>query len=113
MDAAEAKGQQIQRTWKPIVAGIADIICSTVPGMLAAAILACERGISGSLSKPTLIIIAAFFFVACLAFAGGISAIVRKNWGLAIAGSAAAAVVFWPLGVTAIIFIALSKSEFE
>lgn len=48
-----------------------------------------------------------------LAIVGGIYALKRKMWKLALAGSIAAFFGSSPLGVAAIIFTALSKSEFE
>jgi uncharacterized membrane protein HdeD (DUF308 family) len=48
-----------------------------------------------------------------LAIVGGIYALKRKKWKLALAGSIAAFFGSSPLGVAAIIFTALSKNEFE
>jgi hypothetical protein len=48
-----------------------------------------------------------------LAIIGGISAVQRKSFGLAVAGSIAAFLPFSLLGLASIILIALSKSEFE
>ena len=54
-----------------------------------------------------------FFLLGALGVVGGIFAIRRKNWGLALAGAIAATVTFFPVGVPAIIFTALGKVEFE
>ena len=60
------------------------------------------------------IVFAVFFFLlGALGVVGGIFAIRRKNWGLALAGAIAATVTFFPVGVPAIIFTALGKNEFE
>jgi hypothetical protein len=60
------------------------------------------------------IIFAAFFvLVGALGVVGGIFAIRRKNWGLALAGAIAGTITFFPVGVPAIIFVALGKGEFE
>lgn len=48
-----------------------------------------------------------------LAIIGGIYAIKRKSWGLAVTGSIAAVFCSSPLGIAAIVFTILSKSEFE
>jgi hypothetical protein len=48
-----------------------------------------------------------------LAIIGGIYALRKKKWGLALAGSIAAFFGSSQLGVAAIIFTALSKKEFE
>jgi hypothetical protein len=54
-----------------------------------------------------------FAIVGILAIVGGIYALQRKIWGLALAGSIAAFFPSWILGLPAIVFTALSKKEFE
>ena len=51
--------------------------------------------------------------IAILAVIGGIYALQRRYWGLALAGSIAAILVFFPTGIAAVIFVALSKNEFN
>jgi hypothetical protein len=51
--------------------------------------------------------------VGILAIVGGIYALQRKIWGLALAGSIAAFFPSWILGIAAIVLTALSKNEFE
>lgn len=51
--------------------------------------------------------------LAILATIGGIYALQRRYWGLALAGSIAAILVFFPTGIAAIIFVALSRNEFD
>jgi hypothetical protein len=48
-----------------------------------------------------------------ITLAGGIHAIKRRRWGLALAGSILAVPTSGPLGVLAIIFISLGKKEFK
>ncbi len=50
--------------------------------------------------------------LAVLELLGGISALQKKRWGLALAGSIAAALPGNILGILAIIFLAMSKDEF-
>ena len=47
-----------------------------------------------------------------LAIVGGIFALRKRYWGWALVGSISAALVFFPCGVPAIIFIAMGKPEF-
>ncbi|MBN1176101.1 MAG: hypothetical protein JXA51_00325 [Dehalococcoidales bacterium] len=54
-----------------------------------------------------------FTLVGVLGIIGGAFAVRRKNWGLALAGSIAAALVFFPCGIPAIIFTVMGKPEFE
>lgn len=51
--------------------------------------------------------------IAILAITGGISAILRKWWGLSLAGSIAASLSLIILGIPAIVLIALSRDEFK
>ncbi len=48
-----------------------------------------------------------------IALCGGISAIKRRRWGLSLAGSILSLFLMPILGLLAIIFVSLGKSEFE
>jgi len=48
-----------------------------------------------------------------LSLLGGIYALQRKKWGLALAGSIAAIYPTFVVGTVAVILVALSKNEFE
>ncbi len=48
-----------------------------------------------------------------LAIVGGVFALKKKVWGLALAGSIASILTFFPCGIPAIVFIALGKREFN
>jgi len=50
--------------------------------------------------------------ISALAIVGGINALRKKNWGLALAGAIAGALAFFPCGIPAIIFITIGKLEF-
>jgi len=50
--------------------------------------------------------------IGTFALIGGILALLRKKWRWSLAGSIAGALSVLPLGIPAIIFIALSKDEF-
>ena len=50
--------------------------------------------------------------IGVLGIIGGIFALKRKLWGLALAGTIAGAVTFFPCGIAAVIFVCLGKSEF-
>jgi hypothetical protein len=54
-----------------------------------------------------------FILLGALGIVGGIFAIRRKNWGLALAGAIGGTITFFPVGVPAIIFVAMGKGEFE
>jgi hypothetical protein len=48
-----------------------------------------------------------------LAVAGGVSALQRRSWGMALAGSIAAVLCVLPLGVPAVILIVMAEAEFR
>jgi hypothetical protein len=50
--------------------------------------------------------------VGVLAIIGGVFAIRKEKWGLALAGAIAGTVTFFPCGIPAIIFVSLAKPEF-
>lgn len=107
------------KTWMPMVAGILDIVAGSLGVILAIALIFVGVlmrfvpdippylfPIFTALSFP-------FAIVGILAIVGGIYALRRKIWGLALAGSIAAFFPSWILGLPAIVFTVLSKNEFE
>lgn len=117
----------MNETWKSTLAGILDIIAGTLAlfgliffiiGILvfipASKISGIPVPIPMSLSLVLLFALAPVLLTAqILAIIGGIYAIKRKLWGLALTGSIAAVFCSSPLGIAAIVFTILSKSEFE
>lgn len=104
------------RTWMPTTAGILTIVAGAIDiilGIMVAAvaevfgIFGGFRGL-GAIGVPMMVI-------GVVAIVGGIFAIRRRVWGLALAGAICA--LFPPhigvLGVLSIIFVALSKKEFD
>lgn len=51
--------------------------------------------------------------ISALGVVGGIYALKRQNWGLALAGSIAGCLTFFFCGVPAVVFIAMAKPEFD
>jgi len=108
----------MKKTWKPTTAGILGIIAGglsviTGCGMYMSAIVAnflttVPPLIYSILTYPVIPLI----LLGILAIAGGICALLRKTWGLALAGSIAALLVAPLLGLLAVIFTAISKKEF-
>ncbi len=54
-----------------------------------------------------------FAVVAIVAILGGISALQRKRWGLALAGAIVSVFGTWFLGIPAVVFIAIGRDEFK
>jgi hypothetical protein len=108
-----------KKTWMPTTAGILDIIAGSL-GLIAALVFIFVGGLMRFMPDvPTLIwpiftaLAVPFAIIGILAIVGGVYALRRKLWGLALAGSIAAFFPSWILGIAAIVFTILSKKEFE
>ena len=131
----ETTVQTVQKTWKPTVAGILNIVAG-VPGLLGAigVIIGIivfvpvggapfladmwrdlgDLGIGPNLLIIILVIAAIFSAIlGILPLIGGIYALQRKKWGLALAGSIVAIFGASVMGILATIFIVMAKDEFE
>ena len=122
----------VKKTWKSTLAGVLTIVAGVLSsiGCLAMIVTVAvvgnsevfldsleDAGFSGDIGLlQTILIIVAIFsaITAILALIGGIFALQRKRWGWALAGSIAAILgSWWPLGVAATVFTAISKDEFK
>ena len=104
-----AKKKYTVKTWKPGAAGIFSIIAGSVAlgrgsetfiGMLA-------PQLSGYSQLSS-----ALIGLGIVAIIGGILALMRKTWGIALAGAILAIPCIAPLGVLAIIWVYQSREEF-
>jgi hypothetical protein len=105
----------MEKTWKPTVAGILAIIAGALQ-VIFGAIFAIGVGFGGGIIGMGWLsaIFAPLIIFGIIAIVGGIYALRRKIWGLALAGSICALIGPWfILGILAIIFIALGKGEFK
>jgi len=117
----------MEKSWKPGTAGILCIIAGILGliigigiellGGIAGAVIQQLHvtipglsGLVGGLIAGIGIVELVFGVVAIL---GGVFALRRRVWGLALAGSICATFVIWVLGIPAIIFTALARDEFE
>lgn len=114
------KGKRVKKTSKPKIGGILTII-SGVLASLGAIDYAIGLGDVSGLGKgeippfvPSIIlgVPVLSIIIGILALIGGILAMQRKKWKWALAGSIAGTLSVLPLGIPAIILIALSKDEF-
>jgi hypothetical protein len=116
----------MEKTWKPTAAGILTIIAGCL-GLLIGIGLGVGLGIAGTLidmipgfpGAGLLVLIAVpGIILSIVAIVGGIYALRRNLWGLALAG-AICALLFtlpflgWILAILAIIFVSLGKGEFK
>ena len=120
----------MEKTCKPTVAGILDIVSGAV-GLIVVIGLIIAIGVTGGFYIPGTEEIPKFVpsllvgmaiplaILSILSLVGGIYAVQRRKWGLALAGSISAIFASIPLlgrlpvGITATVLTALSKSEFE
>ena len=118
----------MENAWMPKVAGILDIVAGSFGVFLSFLIflwfavfyyfLPTNSLEFNELPKELVVIFMAFWAIfilvaGVLAIVGGTRALRKKTWGLALTGSIAAFFGSSPLGVAAIIFTVLSKSQFE
>ena len=100
-----------QNIWKPIVGGILSIVSGAV------FTVACLLILRASWEEaPTLALANALVLIligGILPIVGGIFALKRKRWKLALAGSIGAIIGFVFSGVPALVLILMSKNEFE
>jgi len=90
------------QTWKPTAAGSLTISAG-VFGLTVGTVLIGR--------SPLFMVGLVAIVIGVVAVAGGVCALKRRVWGLALAGSICS--VYCWLGIPAIIFIALSKQEFS
>ena len=104
----------MEKTWKPTVAGVLDIIAGSLEVVIGIVVAALGSvgwffgmGWMSAIGAPLIIF-------GIIAIVGGIYALRRQVWGLALAGSIFALVGPWGLlGLLAIIFVSLGKREFK
>jgi hypothetical protein len=114
------------KTWKPVIAGILCIVAGSMR-LLATIIIVIISGVTGGLINiiwpdPPQMVSAIlgfiglftipFLAISVIAIIGGIYALIRKSWAMAIIGCCCAVIVFWIMGIPALILIALSGDEF-
>ena len=110
----------MERTAKPVIAGVFNIITGSLGLVCALAVfllfVILDIGVGYYLVFPEFIsaFILAFVILtslfSLLVLVSGLYALERKYWGLALAGSI---VGFFPLGIPALVLIALSRDEFD
>jgi len=119
------------KTWKPITGGILSIIAGapaavggialvvvgeSIAGLGIISLMQTVPWLSGILGVVAVILGAVaipLIIVGAVAIVGGIYALKRRKWGLALAGSICALFCTWLLAIPAIIFVSIGKSEFE
>ena len=110
----------MEKTWMPMVAGILILVSAgfkllaLLGIMIASFVVIIPVSIIGVTPLVLLLLITIpLAIVTILAVVGGIYALQRKKWGMALAGSIVAFLPFSLLGLAAVILVALSRDEFE
>ena len=121
----------MKRTWKPLVAGILNLIVGvfTLLGVFFIAMMIAGFGggmlalsrindlipvwLSGFIQFSIIIVAIILIFFSALPLLGGIYSIQRKNWPWALAGSIVAIFSSAIIGIISTVLILLSKNEFE
>ena len=103
----------MEKTWKPTTAGILTIIAG-IGGIVVGAFVATIGAFAGALSGLAGFgaIGAPLIGIGVVALIGGIYAMRRRAWRFALTGAILAAICMAPLGILAIIFVAMGKREF-
>ena len=102
------------RTWKGTTSGILTLIGGIV-GIIAGGIALAGTGLAAMLTGFAWLsgIGAGFLALGIIALIGGIITLRRKVWGFALTGAICAMFPIVPLGILAIIFVAMAKKEFD
>lgn len=116
----------MKRTWMPEVVGALDITSGLISLAVALFLTAVNISIGDIMDfagasqwlpfqLPAILwtVAAVFFVCGGVALAGGVAALRRKTWGLAVIGSVAASFPWCLLGITAAALTALARGEFE
>ena len=123
----------MERTWKPTTAGILNIVAGTMGIVGGIFLIAAGRVIdqlgeiwTGAIDIPATVteaigvspgVVSALGAIplvfGIIALVGGIFALQRRNWGLALAGAILAMFISGWLGIISIIFVSLGKREFD
>jgi hypothetical protein len=111
----------MEKTWKPTTAGILSIIAGAlglIGGIIVLVLGGTIAGVGLSAAVPRWIMIFGaiaipIIILGIVAIVGGIYALKRRIWGLALAGSICSLICVWFLGIPAIIFAIMGKDEFE
>jgi hypothetical protein len=115
------------KTWKPTTAGVLEIVAGALQIVAGTATILVAGGVAGGLRiaelprfallVPLPLITAIgipLLIVGAVSVAGGMSALRRKRWGLALAGGICALLPLQTiLGILSIIFVTMSHEEFD
>jgi hypothetical protein len=116
----------MERTWMPKVAGIISILAGVINLFTTFLLLISAFAVQGMaaflaiplwlpINASVALLFVGFPFLTCgvLSLIGGVYALQRKNWGLALVGAIMSFFPYCILGLVAVVLIAISKDEFK
>lgn len=113
-------GRAIPKTWKPTTAGILAIIAGGLNvffGLMVAIVGGgiAWTGIDFAVPRILGLVGIPLIVLGAVSVVGGICALSRKYWGIALAAAICALFPPWisVLGILSIVFVAMGKEEFE
>jgi len=108
----------MNKTWKPVTAGILDIIAGAaglILGfgfMIGGAMVGFVTQLPMWLNTLIPLVSIPLIILGLIDIAGGICALMRRVWGLALAGSITTLITSPVIGIIALVLTAISKKEF-
>ncbi len=108
----------MKKTWKPVTAGILDIIAGAaglILGfgfMIGGAMVGFVTQLPMWLNTLIPLVSIPLIILGLIDIAGGICALMRRVWGLALAGSITTLITSPVIGIIALVLTAISKKEF-
>ena len=116
----------METTWMPKVAGIFSILAGVINLLTTFLLLISAFAVQGMaaflaiplwlpINASAVLLFVGFPFLVCgvLSLIGGVYALQRKNWGLALTGAITSFFPYCILGLVAVVLIAISKDEFK
>ena len=112
--AVPSAGQPAKNRWMPTVAGVLDIIDGCVNLIVIAGLIVAIANVSDEPDTLAVLVPITIVFAVkvTLSLAGGLCALRRSNWVMALIGAIATLLPFSLLGVAALVLTALSRDQF-
>jgi len=113
--AKHTEDQPAKKAWLSTTAGVLDIIDGCISLLLVLGLIVAIAFVADELDTLAILVPIAIFFAVktILTIVGGICALQRKVWGMALIGAIAACVPLSIMGIAALILTALSRDQFR
>ena len=112
---ARVKAAKARGAWQPLTAGILELVAG-IPALIIGILIAAGLGMATTAFARIPLWVSAIgaplIICGIVAIVGGIFALQKRRWGIALAGSILALFCALPLGIAAIAFVILGKEQF-